>query len=797
MKTKNLLLTSAIFFTTSIFADVVVIDRDHLNTLPLNITDREQFCYYSRPNDYKFLWTTYNGEGIARILVNSDGTLNFSKPNFTTNKGESTGIIHFNSVPGFLTLKVSVGEDNACTSSDHNKLYVYSSVDGVNFTEHGVINNQGGEFKYKLNNTDRYIKFRYTNTSGYCGHKYNPVKITLPNVLTKKCDSFELSGNSTSIISDTLFVDYSNPAGNLSINADNENISFEKITNEEVGNEGTVMFLVNYAANNPGEYNGTITVKDLGQEEVSIDIPYVINSTIAFYPESPIVKLDTKTLETISCSWNEVERAIEYNITVSNGEAIIANETINTTSYKLNDLVRGEEYLIEVVAVADNGNISEQAAKLSIKLADDFGAQIANVGFENWEDVPGFGKEPKNWNSFGNAKASGMLAAAKAEQVKPSDLVRPGSKGVTSASIYSKYVKIVTIEAYANGNLTTGQIVAGSTTPTNLANYNALVFDNPDFCQSIDNVLPDSLSVWVNYVPAKDKEGMSARVSFVAHTEKEAVKDPSASESVNTIAKAEDNYSISRQWTRLSVPFIMNKDFDDSQAVNKIYILGTFTTNSVAGVATDESGAVPDSVYIDDLLFIYNPTVAINALSNNILEEGESFNIDFNLNGTMSASNINEERNQVTVELSDINGSFENPITISATPKLTDESGIITAVLPDQLHSGIYKVRVSTSNYPMKSEPVEIEVKGSLVTSIDEDTMNNINISLYPNPAKNIINVLGASGMDYRIYNVNGSLIVKGCMIESSINISNLTEGIYFIEFISESGKSVIKFIKE
>ena len=58
----------------------------------------------------------------------------------------------------------------------------------------------------------------------------------------------------------------------------------------------------------------------------------------------------------------------------------------------------------------------------------------------------------------------------------------------------------------------------------------------------------------------------------------------------------------------------------------------------------------------------------------------------------MSASNINEERNQVTVELSDINGSFENPITISATPKLTDESGIITAVLPDQLHSGIYKV---------------------------------------------------------------------------------------------------------
>ena len=163
----------------------------------------------------------------------------------------------------------------------------------------------------------------------------------------------------------------------------------------------------------------------------------------------------------------------------------------------------------------------------------------------------------------------------------------------------------------------------------------------------------------------------------------------------------------------------------------------------------------------------------------------------------MSASNINEERNQVTVELSDINGSFENPITISATPKLTDESGIITAVLPDQLHSGIYKVRVSTSNYPMKSEPVEIEVKGSLVTSIDEDSMNNINISLYPNPAKNIINVLGASGMDYRIYNVNGSLIVKGCMIESSINISNLTEGIYFIEFISESGKSVIKFIKE
>ncbi len=791
MKRFNSLLAFSFFSVFSIYADVTEInDLSRSNSLPLNITSKDQFCFYSRPDDYKFLWTI-NGENIAKIHVDENG-FHFSKPGITANTGEAVGIIRFNDIPGNLKLNVKSGLDNACTSKDHNKLYIYSSNNNVEFTQLGVIENEEGEFTYKLEKDVRYVKFRYTNTSGYCGHKYSPVKVSLPKPLSKNTESLYLSGIFPEVISDTLFVNYSNPSSDLSFSCDLENISFTRVTEEEKGNEGVAKYLVSYTPTEDGELNGSITVTDENYKELDLTIPLKVISSKGVAPETPELSLEKVTYETILCSWNDAEGAVSYDIVLKKGDEIICSESLTTTNYKFSGLERYSDYNIILKAKAENGRYSDYDAILKVSTLGDYGAQVNNLGFEEW-DVVSIGREPKNWNSF--ATAAGLLGSlASAEQVKQSTEKRPGSKGKISANIISRYV--TGASTIANGNLTTGRIIAGAIDATSYDNHNRLIFTNPEFCQSIDNILPDSVTVWVKYIQAIKSKDDLARVSIIAHLKGDAaVRDPRPNESEYTIGTAVSNYNTNNKWERLSVPFNeINKNTNEET----LYILATFTTNSVPGRGTDPSGNKIDSVFIDDLLFIYNPKVEISSISKNILEEDEEFVLGFDLNGTMSPYNLNEERNSVRVELSNNKGDFYNPIVISTETLYTDESGEIKVRLPEQMKSGNYKVRVVTTNYPMQSEPVEISVSGSVIeNSISESKTENFVV--YPNPAQDIIRIKGASALNYRIYNINGVAVMNGKLpYNETLDVSSLNNGIYFIEIESLNLEVTnIKFIKK
>jgi len=76
------------------------------------------------------------------------------------------------------------------------------------------------------------------------------------------------------------------------------------------------------------------------------------------------------------------------------------------------------------------------------------------------------------------------------------------------------------------------------------------------------------------------------------------------------------------------------------------------------------------------------------------------------------------------------------------------------------------------------------------------------NILVYPNPAKDILNIEQIK--DYNnliIYDINGRLLIKEELINNKIdykiNIKSLSPGIYFINFISNESIYVKKFIKE
>ena len=91
--------------------------------------------------------------------------------------------------------------------------------------------------------------------------------------------------------------------------------------------------------------------------------------------------------------------------------------------------------------------------------------QFEDPGFERYTSTgsePGYG-----WNSFNSATGS-VAGLGKGSSPKP-QLIEPGANGTGRAvQIFSKSI----IGAKANGNLTTGMINMGSTTPSSASNYN-------------------------------------------------------------------------------------------------------------------------------------------------------------------------------------------------------------------------------------------------------------------------------------------------------------------------------------
>ena len=84
---------------------------------------------------------------------------------------------------------------------------------------------------------------------------------------------------------------------------------------------------------------------------------------------------------------------------------------------------------------------------------------------------------------------------------------------------------------------------------------------------------------------------------------------------------------------------------------------------------------------------------------------------------------------------------------------------------------------------------------GTTAADYTEDTSNSI--SIFPNPVSNslVINKLSDTQADVRIINAKGAVVKSTIMYsqQSSIDISDLTNGLYFIQIDKQS----TKFIKQ
>jgi len=120
----------------------------------------------------------------------------------------------------------------------------------------------------------------------------------------------------------------------------------------------------------------------------------------------------------------------------------------------------------------------------------------------------------------------------------------------------------------------------------------------------------------------------------------------------------------------------------------------------------------------------------------------------------------------------------------------TEEGAEFTAeIIPCPLNCNIY------TNYKLYSKDLE------LFTNTDINN-NDDNINIYPNPANNILYIEGVfdnSNNNLQIYNSLGSLIISKQITQNitTIDISQLSNGVYFVKILSDNFIYKQKIIKQ
>lgn len=98
--------------------------------------------------------------------------------------------------------------------------------------------------------------------------------------------------------------------------------------------------------------------------------------------------------------------------------------------------------------------------------------------------------------------------------------------------------------------------------------------------------------------------------------------------------------------------------------------------------------------------------------------------------------------------------------------------------------------------------PIITNTTSTTVTALsNQDFDFETNFTLYPNPAKEVLNIKEKSEMEVKsvsIYNTIGQIIMTTIHAENGeINVSNLQSGSYFIKVFTDKGSSTAKFIKQ
>lgn len=347
--------------------------------------------------------------------------------------------------------------------------------------------------------------------------------------------------------------------------------------------------------------------------------------------------------------------------------------------------------------------------------------QAPNYDFEVWDDIHHdaentllYGKrpaidwpqgEPYAWNTSACFEASNSATLLTFPQSAwPSSDIRPRSKGKKST-----YIKVVTAgwQHYKAGKwspVQTSEVMGSLTT-------GALYYDddktNTKSCIYTHTGKrskrweftgrPDSVVFWVK---KGANGGRPADFTMYLHNNAKLEDRNPNGTSVGTVIGSASCKITNTDWQRISLPIAYASNETPA------YLLASFTAGNNFREVVEG-----DELYVDDMMFIYNPSLHID-LEDVIslpLRKGEplpALEVPFMLNGTMNPFNL-EADNVIYVELSDENGAFDNARILAS--QTTETSGSFNVQLPSDLNisnRSDYKLRLRATNYPILSDNV-------------------------------------------------------------------------------------------
>lgn len=259
--------------------------------------------------------------------------------------------------------------------------------------------------------------------------------------------------------------------------------------------------------------------------------------------------------------------------------------------------------------------------------------QIPNSDFETWANE----KEPGNgWNSFNSA--TGSLNTFKSSSLAPGQVVGHNGIGV---KLTSKNV----VFANANGNLTTGIINMGSTTPTNAANYNYTKRD--DALHSLKFAgMPDAAECYATFKSGGSPNG---RLQFIIHGDINYC-DPETSNSQQNsstdykVASAAILITACTEWTKFTAEFQYT---GNDKTPNVHYMLASATTNPTPG------GSKGDELCLDDVKLIYYHSLTNLKYEDNTIDDFSEEKLDYDL------SSEKYEESKLTYEKKGVGATVE------------------------------------------------------------------------------------------------------------------------------------------
>ena len=229
-----------------------------------------------------------------------------------------------------------------------------------------------------------------------------------------------------------------------------------------------------------------------------------------------------------------------------------------------------------------------------------------------------------------------------------------------------------------------------------------------------------------------------------------------------------------------------------------------------------------------DNLFTYNQTVVGSFDPNNIIcMEGESvaaseignylhYVINFENTGTFQAENI-VVKTTIDPNQFDINSlqllSASNQVDARITGNVVEF--IFEQIMLDTGGHGNVLLKVKSKNNLQQGDIVSkradifFDYNAPIDTGIANTTFQSLNnssfiidnsISVYPNPANSIVNIIANSNLkSIQLYDVQGRILQTKIVNQTTENldISNQSKGIYFLKITSDDGVKVEQIVKE